>query len=65
MSNPLFNQFGTSTNRYSEIIQQAKQMENRIKDPRKEVETLLQSGQMSQQQFNQFAKKANEIIRFM
>ena len=34
-------------------------------NPRQEVERLLQTGQMSQQQFNQFSQIAQQVIQAM
>jgi hypothetical protein len=34
-------------------------------NPKEEVEKLLQSGQMSQQQFNQLSQIANQILPFL
>lgn len=33
-------------------------------DPKKEVERLMQSGQMSQQQFNELQRQATELQKF-
>lgn len=67
MSNPLYNQFGRSTinnNEISQIINMARQVRQSVANPRQEVERLLQSGQMTQQQFNQFAQIANQLTRY-
>lgn len=37
-------------------------LQQTVKNPRQEVERLLQSGSMSQQDFNRFGQMANQII---
>ena len=71
MGNPLFNQFGSQNNALKNNIMN--DFINRIMDfnknftgdPKQEVEKLLSSGQMSQQQFNQLSQIANQILPFL
>lgn len=64
MANPLFQQFGQTQK--SGIMQQVEQMRSTLKqDPRDIVQGLLNSGQMSQQQFNMLAQQANQIMAQM
>lgn len=64
MANPLFQQFGQPHN--SGIMQQVEQMRSTLKqDPREIVQGLLNSGQMSQRQFNMLAQQANQIMSQM
>ena len=64
MANPLFQQFGQLQN--SGIMQQVEQLRSTLKqDPREIVQGLLNSGQMSQQQFNMLAQQANQIMAQM
>lgn len=64
MDNPLFQQFGQPQS--SGIMQQVEQMRSTLKqDPREIVQGLLNSGQMSQQQFNMLAQQANQIMAQM
>lgn len=64
MPNHLFNIFGNSKNNTTpnifDEIERFKQ--NFDIDPQKEVMGLLNSGQMSQAQFNQLAQEANRIM---
>ena len=61
MANALFNALG---NNYSSIVNKAKELQKTFNgNPKKEVERLIRSGQMSQQQFDELAAKANEIMR--
>ena len=62
MANPLFNQFGASNNQISQIMRDAQQLRQQIQNPRQEVERLLQTGQMSQADFNMFSQMANQIL---
>ena len=63
MANPLFGQFGNNQNNpMSQFMSQFKRLQQTIKDPQKEVENLLKSGQMTQQQFNQLSQMANQLM---
>lgn len=66
MGNPLFNQFGNQNNNASDFINQIMDFKkNFTGNAKQEVEKLLQSGQMSQQQFNQLSQIANQILPFL
>lgn len=67
MANPLFNQFGQPQqapimpNMFN--IEQFKQFASTFNgDPRQAVQNLIQSGKMSQDQFNQYAQIANQLL---
>ena len=63
MANPLFNQFGgQQVNPMQQLVDDAKKLKQTMQNPRAEVERLLQSGQMSQSQFNQFSQIAQQIV---
>ena len=63
MSNPLYGQFGgQQDNPMQQLVAEARQLKQTIQNPRAEVERLLQTGQMSQDQFNQFAQIAQQIV---
>jgi hypothetical protein len=63
MSNPLFNQFGNNSNNpMSQFMSDFKRLQQTVKNPQQEVQRLLNSGQMSQQQFNQFSQMANQLM---
>ena len=69
MANSLFNQFGNHNN-INNPLQQFLTQFNQLKktyrgNPKEEVEKMLQSGQMSQQQFNQLREMANQIMQFV
>ena len=65
MANSLFNQ-SQNNNPFAQIINEAQNLKKTFKgNPRQEVERLLQSGQMSQSQFNQLAQITNQILPFL
>lgn len=66
MSNALYNQFGIQNNPLEQLAQQAREFQKQFKgSPRQEVERLLQTGQMSQSQFNQYSQIAQQVAQFM
>ena len=68
MANSLFTQFGNQppNNGLMQIMAQAQDLQKTFNgNPREEVERLLSSGQMSQDQFNKFAQMANQIRAMM
>lgn len=66
MANPLYESFGLQGTPISQIIKQAKELQKTLSvNPRDEVQRLLNSGQMSQQQFNQFSQMAQQIVQSM
>ena len=63
MANPLFNQFGgQQVNPMQQLVEDARKLKQTMQNPRAEVERLLQTGQMSQSQFNQFSQIAQQIV---
>ena len=63
MANPLFDQFGGQQNNpMQQLVEEARHLKQTIQNPRAEVEKLLQTGQMSQSQFNQFSQIAQQIV---
>ena len=66
MANPLYNPMNNQQNPFAQIIRQAKDFRKQFTgNPRDEVQRLLNSGQMSQQQFNQFSQIAQQIVQAM
>ena len=64
MANPLFNQFGNQQNNpMAEFMNDFNRIRRTIKDPRQEVQNLLNSGQMSQQDFNRLSQMANQLMK--
>lgn len=66
MANPLYNNFGNQSNPMADLIRQAKDFRKQFTgSPRQEVERLLQTGAMSQSQFNQFSQIAQQVVQAM
>lgn len=61
MANPLYNALQPQNN-LNALKQQVMSMKNIIPNPREEVQKLLNSGQMSQEQFNQLSQMAQQIL---
>ena len=63
MANNLYQSLnGQQTNPMAQLVADARKLRQTMQNPRAEVERLLQSGQMSQQQFNQFSQIAQQIV---
>ena len=66
MANPLFNIMGNQSNPMADLIRQAKDFRKQFSgNPRDEVQRLLNTGAMSQNQFNQLSQIAQQIIQAM
>lgn len=66
MANPLYQAMGNQSNPIADLIRQAKEFRKTFNgNPRDEVQRLLNSGQMSQQQFNQFSQIAQQVVQAM
>ena len=71
MPNPLFNALGGgkmpgAMGQFQQMMQQFQQFRSNFQgDPKQEVEKLLQSGKMSQQQLNQLQAMAKQFQTFM
>ena len=66
MANNLYNQFVRQNNPFEQLAQQAREFQKQFNgNPRQEVERLLQTGQMSQSQFNQYSQIAQQVAQFM
>ena len=76
MSNPLFNALGGAqqqaaqmpgmAGQFQRMMQQFQQFRTSFQgNPRQEVEKLLQSGKMSQQQLNQLQSTSQQFMQFL
>ena len=65
MANPLYNQLGNENNTMAQFMSEFQRLQQTVKNPKQEVERLLQSGQMSQSQFNNLSKQAKQILAMM
>lgn len=66
--NKLYQNFGqhNQNNPFSQLAQQAREFRKQFSgNPRQEVERLLQTGQMSQQDFNRFSQIAQQVVQIM
>ena len=65
MSNPLFNQMQPG-NPMAQMMQRFQQFRQTFQgDPRQQVQNLLNSGKVSQQQYNQAVQMAQQFQRMM
>ena len=63
MANPLFSALGgQQMNPMTQLVADARKLRQTMQNPRAEVERLVQTGQMSQEQFNQFSQIAQQIV---
>ena len=65
MANNLYNQFAKQ-NPLEQLAQQAREFQKQFTgNPRQEVERLLRTGAMSQQDFNRYSQIAQQVAQFM
>ena len=64
MANPLYGQFGgqQNNNSFSAFMNDFRRLQQTVRNPRQEVERLLQSGAMSQSDFNRLGQMANQLM---
>lgn len=64
MANPLYSALGgQQMNPMAQLVSEAKRLQQTMTgNPKQMVEELVKSGRMSQDQFNQYAHIANQII---
>ena len=73
MSNPIFNMLGNSVlpmrgpmNNMMQMAQQFMQFKNTFKgNPQQQVQQLLNSGKVSQEQYNQAVQVAQQLQKFL
>lgn len=64
--NPLFNLLNGNRQPNSNILQQFQQFKNSFKgDPRQQIQDLLNSGKITQQDYNNAVNLANQIMKMM
>lgn len=64
MSNPIYNSFGGGTPNL--LLQRINQLKKTISgDPMQHIQRMLNSGQISQEQYNRAVKQAQEIMESM
>jgi hypothetical protein len=64
MANPLFSALGgQQMNPMAQLVADAKRLQQTMTgNPKQMVEELVKSGRMSQDQFNQYAQIANQLV---
>jgi hypothetical protein len=63
MANPLYNALVCQQmNPMAQLVADARKLRQTMQNPRAEVERLVQTGQMSQQKFNELSQIANQIV---
>lgn len=66
MINPLYQQMNQQTNSMTNIVQRFQQFKQAFSgDPRQQVQQLLNSGRVTQQQYNQAVQMAQQLQRMM
>ena len=64
MANPLFNALNgqQNNNGFSSFMDDFRRLQQTVRNPRQEVERLLNTGAMSQQDFNRLGQMANQML---
>ena len=66
MPNPIYNSMANQNNPFMQIMQEAQNLKNTFKgNPREEVQKLLNSGELSQTDFNKYLQIAQQVMQFM
>ena len=66
MPNPIYNSMANQNNPFMQIIKEAQNLKNTFKgNPREEVQKLLNSGELSQSDFNRYSKIAQQVMQMM
>ena len=66
MANPLYNSMRIQNNPFMQIMQEAQKLKNTFKgNPREEVQRLLNSGELSQADFNRYSQIAQQVVQMM
>lgn len=66
MPNPIYNYMANQNNQFMQIMQEAQKLKNTFKgNPREEVQRLLNSGELSQADFNRYSQIAQQVVHMM
>ena len=67
MSNSIYNDLNANNGGIGDIFRQANELKKQLQgqNPKDIVQGLLNSGQMSQSQFNELSQQANNLLKFM
>ena len=65
MVNSLFNQYGNK-GQYDDLVRQFNQFKNNFSgDPKQQIQNMLNSGRITQQQYDDAVQKANALARML
>ena len=66
MTNPIYNSMVDQNNPFMQIMKEAQNLKNTFKgNPREEVQRLLNSGELSQADFNRYSQIAQQVMQMM
>lgn len=66
MLNPIYNSMANQNNPFMQIMREAQNLKNTFKgNPREEVQRLLNSGELSQADFNRYSQIAQQVMQMM
>lgn len=66
MPNPIYNSMVDQNNHFMQIMKEAQNLKNTFKgNPREEVQRLLNSGELSQADFNRYSQIAQQVMQMM
>lgn len=66
MKNQIYEQYRGTPNNVTNIMNQFQQFRNTFRgDPRQQVQQLLNSGRVSQEQYNRAVQMANQFMKYM
>lgn len=66
MKNPIYEQYRGTPNNVTNIMNQFQQFRNTFRgDPKQQVQQLLNSGRVSQEQYNRAVQMANQFMKYM
>lgn len=66
MPNPLYNDLRTGNGAGNPMFNRIKQFQQMVTgDPRQIVQNMMNSGRLTQAQFNEYSQQANEIYKLM
>ena len=65
MANSLFNQYGNN-GQYDDLVKQFNQFKNNFSgDPKQQIQNMLNSGRITQKQYDDAVQKANALARML
>lgn len=65
MSNPLYNMMNRNTSGLSGFMQKLNQLKSMGGDPQKQIQQMLSSGRVTQEQYNQAVRQAQALQRML